>query len=74
MPLLELLASPSPLGFPRGADSRVSLTVADEGPTVGVDLDERGGDALQEDAVVGDGDDGAPVAAEGLLQPVERDR
>ncbi len=45
--------------------------MAPDGVPVLVDLEHGGGDAFQEDTVVGDGDDRAAVRAQPLLQPVD---
>ncbi len=54
-----------------GDEGAVPVAVPDDLASVRVDLDDRGGDALEEEAVVGDREDGAGVGEQGVFQPAE---
>src|SRR5690348_11450276 len=58
----------------RGAVAGPAVAVPVYRARVPVDLEDRGGDPLQEAAVVGDRDDGAAVRAQALLEPVHGHR
>ncbi len=68
-PLLVLPHPARPFGGASGQVAGVAVAVAAQGAAVLVHLQDRGGDPVEEDAVVGDGDDRAPVGAQPLLQP-----
>lgn len=48
-----------------------AVAVAGDAPQIAVDLQDHGGGALQERTVVSDGDEGAPMGAEMVLQPAD---
>lgn len=73
-PVRVPLLRSAPGGGLRGAVARPPVAVPAHGALVPVDFQDRGGDALQEAAVVGDRDDGAAVRAQVFLQPAHGGR
>ncbi len=70
-PLLVLPLPAGAGGGPRGQMAGVAVAVAVDGVPVVVHLQNRGRDAVQEEPVVGDGDERAAVGEEVLLQPCD---
>ncbi len=69
-PLLVRLDPAAPFGRLRGAVTVVAVAVAGDLPLLG--LQDRGGQALQEDTVVGDHEHRAAVCPQLRLQPLDR--